>query len=79
MTYAIEIQYASGRTDSIPLSATSEKAAVQQLQRYLSQQQPRSGTPIAQAKIYLSFFRAHDGQHGYLNPTGAAPTGSPWN
>jgi hypothetical protein len=71
-TYAIELSYESGRTESVPLTAKTQAGAVRQLRQWLAD------NPAAQASVYLGFFRSTDGCHGYINTGGASPTGKAW-
>lgn len=72
--YSIEITYESKQADYIPLDARSDSQAIKQLGQWR-----KTNTVSQGANIFLAFSRASDGQHGYINPDGAAPTGRKWN
>lgn len=74
MTYTIELAYESGERTLIPLhNIKSRRMAVTAIKNWLD-------CGNARGKAYLTFFRASDGQHGYVNPReGCSPTGIPWN
>lgn len=53
------------------LTARTDEGARRQMQRYLQ-------SAHGWQEIYLEFFRASDGQHGYINRNGADLVGKSW-
>jgi hypothetical protein len=74
MRYSIELEHESGTNESLPLIAKNDQQAEAELKNWL-----KANTIPEDCHVYLAFYRACDGQHGYLNPDGASPTGKPWN
>lgn len=75
MQYTIEITRESGWCDSIRMGATTRKAAIRELRRWM-QDNPEI---VNSALIFLGFVRDSDGVHGHVNEDGLAPIGKPWN
>ncbi len=75
-TYAIELQYESGREEYVPLlTVITDSQATQQMRAYLS----TNARQLLDVNAFLAFYRASDGQRGYLNQDGASPTGKAWS
>lgn len=70
MKYTIVVDH-EGREEYIPLQSRNQRQAMTAMRNYVH----RNPDTVA----FLEFFRASDGQRGYINPDGnASPTGHKW-
>jgi hypothetical protein len=69
-TYTATIQHESLAEEHVPLTATNDRDAIKQTTELAAK---HSG-----ARVFCEFFRASDGQRGYINRDGADVTGHPY-